>query len=331
MTPSKLSISVAMCTYNGSAFLPEQLASIAAQARLPDEIVICDDGSTDSTPQIVEEFASSVSFPVRWVRNEVNLGSTKNFEKVIGLCTGDLIALSDQDDIWLPEKLARQGEMFERDPELGGVFSDADLVDHKSQSLGKRLWASILFTRAEQSQLSRGRGLSVLLKKNVVTGATCMVRANQRTLFMPIPDMWIHDGWIAWMMTLFSKLRLIEDPLIWYRIHANQQAGVRSLTKGRKLSRRTRLRNARSEEPRRLLETARELERVELKILESNRQHAPGALAELRRRICFLLGRARPSRNRLLRTGWILRNTSNYKRYEQGLRDQLWDIAKLLV
>ena len=119
--------------------LPEQLASIAAQTRQPDELVVCDDGSSDATPQIVEDFASLVAFPVRFFRNPKNLGSTKNFEQAIGLCTGDLIALCDQDDIWLPEKLARQAEMLERDASLGGVFSDAELVDDRSQPIGKRL------------------------------------------------------------------------------------------------------------------------------------------------------------------------------------------------
>lgn len=108
MAAPKLSISVAMCTYNGSAFLQEQLDSIAAQTRLPDELVICDDGSSDSTVDIVERFAHGVSFRVQLFRNPQNLGSTRNFEQAMRLCTGDLIALSDQDDVWMPEKLARQ-------------------------------------------------------------------------------------------------------------------------------------------------------------------------------------------------------------------------------
>src|SRR5487761_1087652 len=179
---NSLKISVAMCTYNGSRFLPEQLASIAKQTRLPDEMVICDDGSTDSTPEIVEDFARSVPFPVRFFRNPQNLGSTKNFEQAIGLCTGDLIALSDQDDIWLPEKLAHQAEMLERDPNLGGVFTDGILVDDNSKPIGKQLWASHSFTRREQRLFQRGKTLSVLLRKNVVTGATLMVRASVRPL-----------------------------------------------------------------------------------------------------------------------------------------------------
>ncbi len=86
--------------------LEPQLASLLAQTRLPDELVACDDGSTDGTVSILEAFARRAPFPVRIERNDVRLRSTRNFEKAIGLCTGDLIATSDQDDVWLPEKLA---------------------------------------------------------------------------------------------------------------------------------------------------------------------------------------------------------------------------------
>src|SRR5882724_11959920 len=93
-------ISVAMCTYNGAGFLSEQLESIAAQTRLPDELVICDDRSTDESVEIVRNFARHTPFSVRLEMNEENLGSTKNFEKSIGLCQGEIIALADQDDVW---------------------------------------------------------------------------------------------------------------------------------------------------------------------------------------------------------------------------------------
>src|ERR687894_3003245 len=99
--------SVAMCTYNGARFVAEQLASVAAQTRPPDELVVCDDGSTDETCRLVEEFAARAPFPVRLFVNERNLGSTRNFGRAVALCEGDLVALSDQDDVWHPEKLER--------------------------------------------------------------------------------------------------------------------------------------------------------------------------------------------------------------------------------
>src|SRR4051794_15860948 len=98
--------SVAMCTYNGARFIGAQLASVAAQTRTPDELIVCDDRSTDETVAIVQKFADSAPFRVRLHVNEENLGSTKNFERAVSLCEGDLIALCDQDDVWLPEARA---------------------------------------------------------------------------------------------------------------------------------------------------------------------------------------------------------------------------------
>ena len=97
----RLHISVAMCTYNGGKYLREQLISIAKQARLPDELIVCDDVSNDATLQILNEFQKMAPFPIRIHRNGVRLGVTKNFEQAIALCNGDIIALSDQDDVWM--------------------------------------------------------------------------------------------------------------------------------------------------------------------------------------------------------------------------------------
>src|SRR5262245_49520236 len=100
-------LSVALCTYNGARFLHDQLSSIARQSSLPHELVICDDRSSDNTVAIIERFALGAPFPVRWQVNATNLGSTKNFELAISRCHGDVIALSDQDDIWQRDKLAQ--------------------------------------------------------------------------------------------------------------------------------------------------------------------------------------------------------------------------------
>jgi glycosyltransferase involved in cell wall biosynthesis len=101
-----------MATYNGARFLREQLDSIATQTLLPYELVICDDGSTDATLEIAGQFAKEVSFPVRIYQNESNLGFADNFLKAASLCEGDWIAFSDQDDIWLPHKLATVSRRF---------------------------------------------------------------------------------------------------------------------------------------------------------------------------------------------------------------------------
>ena len=221
-------ISVAVCTYNGAAFVGEQLASIAAQTRPPDEIVIRDDVSQDATRSILEGFAASASVPVRVHINPVNLRSTRNFEGAIRMCGGDVIALADQDDVWKPDKLAVIERAFAQSPEVGLVFSDADIIDGDGQSQGYTLWESVRFFPSQQAQVRAGDTLPVLLKHPVVTGAACAFRASYRESFLPIPPLWIHDEWIAFIIALQARLLPISERLISYRVHSANQIGAES-------------------------------------------------------------------------------------------------------
>lgn len=226
----KLRISVAMCTYNGARFLSEQLESIAAQTRLPDEMVVCDDGSTDESIEIIKNFAQHAAFPVRLEINANNLGSTKNFEKAIGLCDGEVIGLADQDDIWYPKKLELFESVFLSRPSVGVVFSDADVMNENQVTLGYRLWASVGFSPARQKGFSNGRGTQLLLNRNVVTGATMAFRTKFRDLVLPIPKSWVQDGWIALLISTTADLACIGEPLIRYRRHPGQQVGPLDFT-----------------------------------------------------------------------------------------------------
>ena len=223
-----MKFSVAMCTYNGAAFLREQLASIAEQTRPPDELVICDDRSGDDTPRIIESFAANASFPVRLRVNEHNLGSTENFARAIGLCRGDLIALSDQDDVWMPEKLRLCEQVFAASPRVGMVFTDAEIVDEKLRSLGRHLWNESGFDEKKKKLIREGRAFDVLLPGWWVTGATMAFRSTFRELVLPIPTdiPMIHDGWISLIIAAVAEVTFIEEPLIRYRQHARQQLGA---------------------------------------------------------------------------------------------------------
>ena len=108
-----------MCTFNGAEFLPAQLESILAQTRPPDEIVVCDDASTDETTGILRSFAAD---SVKLKFNQQNVGSVKNFEQAISLCTGDVIALSDQDDVWREDKLELIESAFHKNPKQAWSF-----------------------------------------------------------------------------------------------------------------------------------------------------------------------------------------------------------------
>jgi glycosyltransferase involved in cell wall biosynthesis len=152
MERARLKISVALCMYQGSAWIQEQLASVAAQTRPPDEVVVCDDASHDDGCALVRAFAARAPFPVRLYENPGNLGFVKNFERAIGLCSGDVIALCDQDDVWAPEKLETLERAFADDPRLGLCFSDAELVAADLSGTGKSLWDAV-FSRAERREV----------------------------------------------------------------------------------------------------------------------------------------------------------------------------------
>ena len=220
-----MKLSVALCTYNGSRHLREQLDSIARQSRPPDELVVCDDVSQDATIEILNDFAGQCEFPVRIQRNERTLGSTKNFEHAITVCDGDVIALCDQDDVWEPRKLALLEDALARHPEAAYVFSDAHVVDECLQPLGHTLWEAVGFGRREQRLFEGGQSPAVLLRFNVVTGATMALRACHRDLILPIPGSWIHDGWSALVLSLGAPCAFVDEPLIQYRQHSAQQLG----------------------------------------------------------------------------------------------------------
>jgi glycosyltransferase involved in cell wall biosynthesis len=125
-----------MATFNGARHLDEQLSDLAEQSVLPAELVVCDDGSTDGTLQILERFAADAPFPVHIRRNGKQLGYRANFIKCAGLCRSDLIAFCDQDDRWLPNKLATMRKVFD-DPEILLAFHPVQVFDDKNPNLGR--------------------------------------------------------------------------------------------------------------------------------------------------------------------------------------------------
>src|SRR5579884_3482594 len=113
-----------MATYNGDRFLREQLDSIAAQTRAPHELVVSDDGSTDRTLEIVREFSASAPFPVKLLQDERRLNYRLNFRRAAQNCSGDLIAFSDQDDVWQTDKLEKMARAF-ADPAILLAYHNA--------------------------------------------------------------------------------------------------------------------------------------------------------------------------------------------------------------
>ncbi len=222
-----MKISIALCTYNGEKFLEEQLNSFLRQTRLPDEIVICDDGSNDSTENIVKNFSKKSLFPINFYKNKKNIGSTKNFEKAIGLCSGDLIFLSDQDDVWENKKIAIMESIFQKDSEVILAFSDAELVDENLVSLNTNLWKTT-FDDKKRESISENNFYKIFLKEGIITGATACFSSELKNYILPIPILgnFIHDGWIALVAARIGKVVFLSETLIKYRQHSNQQIGA---------------------------------------------------------------------------------------------------------
>ncbi len=203
MSPS---VSVALATYNGRLYLPEQLASLVAQKRRPDELVVCDDLSTDGTVELLEEFARTAPFPVRIHRNARNLGVLRNFEKALSLCQGDLVFLSDQDDVWLPEKISEVVQLFEATPGALAIVNDKLIADENLVPTGATMLGNI-----------RGFGSP---DGNLVAGCCSAFRREWLGIALPIPDGAIaHDTWLIGLAHRLGLVSISEKALQYYRRH----------------------------------------------------------------------------------------------------------------
>lgn len=224
-----LRISVALCTYNGAQYLNDQLESIGRQTRPVDELVICDDGSVDDTVLLVTRFAARAPFPVRVITNEHRLGPARNFEKAIRLCTGELIALCDQDDVWKPRKIGALCDVLEKHPNAAYAFSDGDMIDDRGRPLQQKLWDAMGLRK--NLHLFSGPGqLRLLLRHNIIPGATIAFRASFRRVILPLPFGWMHDYWIVLLGSTFSSGFAVDDTLVSYRRHPDQACGWRKLS-----------------------------------------------------------------------------------------------------
>ncbi|SDS28425.1 glycosyltransferase family 2 protein [Microterricola viridarii] len=322
-------VSVALCTYNGAAFIDEQLASIAAQGDLVAEIVVADDGSSDDTLRRVRAFGQALlesgsPIELRLLDGPGGHGVTKNFERAVSACRHELIALSDQDDRWLPGRLALQLQEFDARPELLLLSADARLVDATGRPLGATLLQTLEVTADTRSALAEDP-FGTLLRRNLVTGATVVFRRDLLPLALPFPREWVHDEWLAMMAAVRGEIALLEQPVVDYRQHGNNQIGVKPPTLANKLRR---VLQPRGERNRQLAERAAILaDRLADAGLDGPRQAAVQRAAA--QKAAFERARADlpPARWRRLPGVLGLLRTGDYRRYaSQGTTDVLRDL-----
>lgn len=200
-------ISIAMTTYKGS-FIDEQLRSLAMQTRLPDELIIADDGSFDDVTRKVDAFSRSVPFPVRHLRGRSRLGVHMNFDRAVAHATGDLVLMSDDDDIWFPEKLETIENVFDEDPSVLCVVNDQEIADADCKPLGRTVLGNV-----------RRLGYS---DDHYDTGSCTSFRRAIIPVLLPFPgDAVAYDHWSNILPHRLGVRRVLERPLQLYRRHDN--------------------------------------------------------------------------------------------------------------
>ena len=207
-------VAVVVATYNGATYLPPQLESIIQQTHKPSQIIIIDDASSDDTVTIAQAFAAAHP-EVIVVQNETRLGYIKNFEKGMLLANANYVALSDQDDIWVPHKLEK---LLASIGDQMLAYSDSELIDSNGHLLHKKM-SSIKNQLAYHTPIMYSIGAwapghAMLFKKELIDKA------------VPFPTLVTHDFWLGFVATCYSTVVYVNEPLVHYRQHTQNAIGA---------------------------------------------------------------------------------------------------------
>ena len=227
-------VSVAMATYNGEKYIEEQLLSICRQTRKPDEIVISDDGSKDATLEIVErvsqsEDAAGIDFVI--ITDNPRHGYCGNFEWAIKHATGDLIFLSDQDDVWLPEKVAEVINVFAKYPDASCVFHNASLIGKNGEPIEgvfdeRLITGELNLPLGEMMKLDRDTYLEPSVSWGGIHGMSMCIERTFAEGILPFPkSTGEHDKWITVCAIINDAMYYVNLPLTKYRLHGSNTCG----------------------------------------------------------------------------------------------------------
>lgn len=216
--------SVVIATYNGENYIEEQLNSILNQTLKPNEIVICDDLSTDNTLKILHQVKKRTTVPIKVFQHKKNMGVRSSFSDAIRVASEEIIFLCDQDDYWYENKIECFMNVFANDNDIIMVFSDADVVDQNLKKTGKTLWNSINFTPTNIQDSTNFA--DEILKRNIFTGMCMAVKKELiKSNKMFIYNEMLHDEEIGWNAIFTGKIEMISKPLVAYRQHSENVIG----------------------------------------------------------------------------------------------------------
>lgn len=222
-------ISVAMTTYNGERYVEKQVRTLLEQTLVPDEIIICDDGSTDATIRILERLAGENSC-ISLHKNTKNLGYRRNFKQAVSLTRGEYVFLCDQDDEWYPEKLEVMVRIM-KEKGLKALCCDFRLIGPDSEPVEKSTFYIHPFIRkAKEESLSPIR-FGNLVYGNILQGCTCCFTEEVREKYLQLSNTDVdHDHQIMFVAALLGDVCFYKHPLIGYRIHTGNAIGLTAKT-----------------------------------------------------------------------------------------------------
>lgn len=223
------SLEVVLPTYNGVLYLEDQLASIFGQRLCPDQVLIRDDGSSDGTQELIQKLSSRYGEWLKVLPGGENLGCTANVNKLLKSTTAQYIALADQDDVWLPNKLEvalkaiRSIERYKKEIIPSLVHTDLHLTD---------AWLKPYGCTYIQQQLIKPKANrpSDIALTNIATGCTILFNRNLLSIALPIPkEALVHDWWLALVASAHGRIQFIPESSILYRQHSQNTIGAKKI------------------------------------------------------------------------------------------------------
>ena len=222
-------IDVLMATYNGEKYLKEQIESVLNQTYKNIRLVISDDCSKDGTINILKQYENDKRIEVHY--HEKNQGYIKNFEYLLKQVKNNIYMLSDQDDVWMPEKITKSYEkLIKNDADM--VFADLEVVDENLKTIYPSFNKFMLLDRKINKYINSYK-LNYLY--NCITGCTLMSKSKWIKDILPIPTdskYLIHDHWIGLIVSLNGKMVYMPEKYIKYRQHGNNQVGTEKISHG---------------------------------------------------------------------------------------------------
>lgn len=205
-----MKISIALASYNGENFILDQLESFASQTKLPDEVIISDDCSTDNTISLIEKFSLNAPFKIKIYRNDSNLGYSRNFNNALIRTTGELVFLSDQDDVWFDDKIEKIYQLAISEDSLL-IMNNAEITDSFLNKTGINKLEQIRSLGKDQNKF--------------VMGCCAAIKRELLDLVLPIHrDFPAHDTWISWFAEYMELKKISTEVMQYYRRHDSNES-----------------------------------------------------------------------------------------------------------